>query len=38
MNAFKTDGIQWVLTVPPIWDDKAKLFMRNAAQEVSIKT
>lgn len=26
--------IQWVLTVPAIWDDKAKQFMREAAKEV----
>lgn len=26
--------IQWVLTVPAIWDDKAKAFMRRAAENV----
>lgn len=31
----KNDDILWVLTVPAIWDDTAKLFMRKAAQEVS---
>lgn len=30
----KTDDIYWVLTVPAIWNDKAKLFMRSAAQKV----
>ena len=27
--------IQYVLTVPAIWDDKAKIFMRKAAVKVS---
>jgi molecular chaperone DnaK (HSP70) len=27
--------IQWVLTVPAIWDDAAKQFMREAATEAS---
>jgi hypothetical protein len=26
--------IQWVLTVPAIWSDKAKHFMRRAAEKV----
>ena len=26
--------IHWVLTVPAIWDEKAKQFMRKAATEV----
>ena len=30
----KQEEILWVLTVPAIWDDTAKLFMRKAAQEV----
>nr|XP_034311557.1 heat shock 70 kDa protein 12A [Crassostrea gigas] len=32
----KNDDILWVLTVPAIWDDTAKLFMRKAAQEAGI--
>ena len=28
------DDIQWVLTVPAIWDDSAKQFMRLAAEKV----
>jgi hypothetical protein len=28
--------ILWVLTVPAIWDDAAKQFMRKAANEVNI--
>jgi len=28
--------IHWVLTVPAIWNDSAKQFMREAAQDVSI--
>lgn len=27
--------IQWVVTVPAIWDDKAKFFMRKAAEKVT---
>ena len=27
--------IHWVLTVPAIWNDVAKQFMREAAEEVS---
>ena len=27
--------IQWVLTVPAIWDDSSKQFMRDAAEKVS---
>ena len=30
------DDISWVLTVPAIWDDKAKGFMREAAENVII--
>lgn len=26
--------IHWVLTVPAIWDDSAKKFMRDAAEKV----
>lgn len=26
--------IQWVITVPAIWDDAAKQFMREAAEKV----
>ena len=28
------NDIQWVLTVPAIWNDPAKQFMREAAQKV----
>lgn len=28
------DEIQWVLTVPAIWTDSAKQFMRNAGEKV----
>jgi hypothetical protein len=31
---FTEDKIRWVLTVPAIWEDDAKLFMRECAQEV----
>jgi hypothetical protein len=30
------EEIAWVLTVPAIWDDPAKFFMRKAAQDVCI--
>lgn len=36
-GSFETNEIFWVLTVPAFWDDKAKLFMRNAAEEVWIR-
>ena len=32
------DNILWVLTVPAIWSDRAKKFMREVAQKVSILT
>lgn len=32
----KADDIHWVLTVPAIWDDAAKQFMREAAVNVSL--
>lgn len=28
------EEIHWVLTVPAIWDDSAKKFMRDAAEKV----
>jgi molecular chaperone DnaK (HSP70) len=30
----RPDDIQWVLTVPAIWNDPAKQFMREAAEKV----
>lgn len=33
----KTKDIHYVLTVPAIWDDKAKIFMRKAAEKVCIR-
>ena len=33
-DSFKVEDIQWVLTVPAIWNPKAKQFMRKAAYEV----
>lgn len=33
-NAVEADNIRWVLTVPAIWDDTAKQFMRIAAEKV----
>lgn len=32
---FSEDMVDWVLTVPAIWDDRAKQFMREAAIHVS---
>ena len=40
-NILHENMIQWVLTVPAIWSDKAKHFMRRAAEKVihtSVKT
>jgi hypothetical protein len=34
-DGLTNDDIHWVLTVPAIWDDAAKQFMREAAQEVT---
>lgn len=30
----ETNDIHYVLTVPAIWDDQAKMFMRKAAEKV----
>ena len=35
-NVFSNDDIHWVLTVPAIWDLKAKQFMRDAAEKVCL--
>lgn len=32
----KPNDIQWVLTVPAIWTDNSKQFMRKSAEKVSI--
>lgn len=36
-GSFETSEINWVLTVPAFWDDKAKYLMREAAVEVRIR-
>ena len=36
-NDIKLNVIQWVITVPAMWDDNAKQFMREAAENVSIQ-
>lgn len=33
-NHIKLEEIKWVLTVPAIWTDKAKTFMRLSAEKV----
>ena len=33
-NRIAVDVVRWVLTVPAIWDDSAKQFMREAATKV----
>ena len=33
---FRPTDIKWVITVPAIWNDSAKKFMRQAAEQVSI--
>lgn len=35
-DTMTTKDIHWILTVPAIWDDLAKTFMRNAAQKADI--
>lgn len=35
ISAIPSNYISWVLTVPAIWTDKAKQFMRLAALEVN---
>ena len=34
---YTTEEIQWVVTVPAIWKQSAKQFMREAAFEVTLK-
>lgn len=36
-SSFSADDIQWVVTVPAIWRQSAKQFMRHAAVQVSIE-
>ncbi|XP_060551251.1 heat shock 70 kDa protein 12B-like [Ruditapes philippinarum] len=36
-NVLTEDDIKWVLTVPAIWNDGAKQFMREAAEQVGIQ-
>jgi len=33
---FSSNDVQWVLTVPAIWKQEAKQFMREAALKVKI--
>ncbi|CAC5387220.1 unnamed protein product [Mytilus coruscus] len=33
---FNGDQIRWILTVPALWNDRAKLFMRQAANQAGI--
>uniref|UniRef100_A0A8C6UPV9 Heat shock 70 kDa protein 12A n=1 Tax=Neogobius melanostomus TaxID=47308 RepID=A0A8C6UPV9_9GOBI len=35
---FKVTDFTWVLTVPAIWDNSARQFMREAAEQAGIKT
>jgi len=34
VTEIKNDDIDWVLTVPAIWNDSSKQFMREAAEMV----
>lgn len=34
MEDFTYDDVYWVITVPAIWDLKAKQFMRRTAEKV----
>ena len=36
INGLQDTDIQWILTVPAIWSDSAKSFMRKAAENVSL--
>jgi hypothetical protein len=36
MTGILPGDIRWVLTVPAIWNDGAKQFMREAAEKVSL--
>lgn len=36
MPSIKDDDIGWVITVPAIWNDTAKKFMRLAAKKVLV--
>lgn len=33
-HGFSKDNTSWVITVPAIWDDSAKQFMREATEQV----
>lgn len=35
VNDIQIEDVLWVLTVPAIWNDNAKLFMRKSAEQVS---
>ena len=35
-NRISPETVRWVLTVPAIWNDAAKQFMREAAEKVVI--
>ena len=30
------NNIKWVLTVPPLWDEKGKNFMKEIAQDIDM--
>lgn len=32
------DDVRWVLTIPAIWSNEAKQFMRMAAEQVGVKS
>lgn len=38
VNFVEMKDIHWVLTVPAIWSDQAKQFMRQAANQVNLNT
>lgn len=37
LKKVETKDIHYVLTVPAIWDDQSKIFMRKAAEQVRNK-
>ncbi|XP_076071445.1 heat shock 70 kDa protein 12A-like [Mytilus galloprovincialis] len=38
LKKVETKDIHYVLTVPAIWDDQSKIFMRNAAEQAGIQS
>ena len=37
LKGTKEEDIQYVITVPAIWEDQSKMFMRKAAEKVLVR-